>query len=228
MTDKQIIIDGVDVSECISLDKYYIANCTEEFIDCALGGLYEYQDEYKRTCKENPNCYYKQLARKEQECEALQMSKNEAVEIIAELKAYKDVNEDFKTAWEELKAENDELKKIINEAKSSSLDLQSFLVGEAIQNEYEQQLDQLKTKNEELKKELEAVYDDCKGCPTCNEALYNANLYAKEYKKLKQILAEIKEIAKNAYDEFGNDVYGINPKQILQKISKCEVENDNK
>jgi len=29
---------------------------------------------------------------------------------IAELKAYKDVNEDFKTAWEELKAKNFELK----------------------------------------------------------------------------------------------------------------------
>lgn len=28
----------------------------------------------------------------------------------AELKAYKDVNEDFKTAWEELKAENERLK----------------------------------------------------------------------------------------------------------------------
>lgn len=51
------------------------------------------------------------LLRKEQECEALQMSENEAGEIIAELKAYKDVNEDFKTAWKELKAENDELKK---------------------------------------------------------------------------------------------------------------------
>ena len=47
----------------------------------------------------------------------------------------------------------------------------------------------------ELKKELEAVYDDCKGCPTCNEALYNANLYAKECRELKQTLAKIKEIA---------------------------------
>lgn len=28
----------------------------------------------------------------------------------AELKAYKDVNEDFKTAWEQLKAENERLK----------------------------------------------------------------------------------------------------------------------
>ena len=32
---------------------------------------------------------------------------------IAELKAYKDVNEDFKTAWEELKAENARLKEEI-------------------------------------------------------------------------------------------------------------------
>ena len=42
--------------------------------------------------------------------DAYQMSENEANEIIAELKAYKDVNEDFKTAWEELKAENASLK----------------------------------------------------------------------------------------------------------------------
>lgn len=32
---------------------------------------------------------------------------------IAELQAYKDVNEDFKTAWEELKAENERLKEKI-------------------------------------------------------------------------------------------------------------------
>ena len=42
------------------------------------------------------------------------------------------------------KQECEELKKIINEAKNSKLDLKSFLVGEAVQNEYEQQLDQLK------------------------------------------------------------------------------------
>ena len=36
----------------------------------------------------------------------------------AELKAYKDVNEDFKTAWEELKAENERLKEeIIHQRK---------------------------------------------------------------------------------------------------------------
>lgn len=73
-----------------------------------------------------------------------------------------------------------------------------------------------------LKEELEAVYDDCKGCPTCNEALYNANLYAKECRELKQTLAEIKEIVEKRnyldYNECLDD--------ILQKISECEVNNE--
>ena len=99
-----------------------------------------------------------------------------------------------------------------------------------------EQLDQLKKTNEELQKdndklkeELEDVYDDCKGCPTCNEALYNANLYAKKYNKLKQTLEEIKEIAETislpmGIGKSGNRV--ILAKQILQKIS--EVENEHK
>ena len=102
MTDKQII-DGIDVSKC------------QHYGKCST-----YCYVVDEPCSDNPNCYYKQLKRKEQECEALQMSENEAGEIIAELNAYKDINEDFKTAWEELKAENEELKKIINEAKNSN------------------------------------------------------------------------------------------------------------
>lgn len=58
----------------------------------------------------------------------------------------------------------------------------------------EKQLKRKEQECEKLKKELEAVYDDCKGCPTCNEALYNANLYVKECRELNQTLAEIKEI----------------------------------
>jgi chromosome segregation ATPase len=45
--------------------------------------------------------------------------------------------------------ECEELKKIIDEAKNSKLDLKSFLVGEAVQNEYEQLLDQLKAQYQE-------------------------------------------------------------------------------
>ena len=126
MTDKQIIIDGIDVRDCC------------EWYSLPDGKLYcRINNKGKFTCKSNPDCQFKQFARakeenkklksqitsqdceiydlkselqaKEQECEALQMSENEDGEMIAELKAYKDINEDFKTAWEELKAENEEL-----------------------------------------------------------------------------------------------------------------------
>lgn len=84
MTDKEIIIGGVVVSECEEL-----ANYENVLFVCHKTG---------KKCNINKNCYYKQLKRLEQEN--------------AELKAYKDVNEDFKTAWEELKAENEQLKTI--------------------------------------------------------------------------------------------------------------------
>ena len=59
MTDKEIIIDGVDVSGCkycLKMTKY---RCTIQ------------RDIYKWLWEEDPNCYYKQLKRKEQECEEL-------------------------------------------------------------------------------------------------------------------------------------------------------------
>ena len=54
MTDKQIIIDGVDVSGCVQFIQ-------DEKDCCNLGG----------SCKGWTNCYYKNWKRKEQECEAL-------------------------------------------------------------------------------------------------------------------------------------------------------------
>lgn len=53
MADKEII-DGIDVSGCeycVKMTKYR----------CIIQ-----RDVYKYLCKENPNCYFKQLKRKEQ------------------------------------------------------------------------------------------------------------------------------------------------------------------
>ena len=60
MTDKEIIIDGVDVSKCGHI------NTCDNKINCVI-----LQDD---VCETNPycegyNCYYKQLKRKEKECE---------------------------------------------------------------------------------------------------------------------------------------------------------------
>ena len=173
MTYKQTMLDGVDVlKEKINICFILLLNKleTSETIEQTI---YEHLDVFVEE-------WSKQLKAKEQECEALQMSKNEAGEIIAELQAYKDVNEDFKTAWEELKAENEELKKIINEAKNSNLDLKSFLVSKAVQNEYEQQLDQLKQTLDEIE-EFCIVYSG------------NHDAYENVYKHILEIINEAKD-----------------------------------
>lgn len=79
MTDKQIIIHNVDVSECKKYEHEIIRCNTSLKNMCFYGG--------RCTDKKNADCYYKQLKRKEQECEILKMSENEGIEIIAELKA---------------------------------------------------------------------------------------------------------------------------------------------
>lgn len=76
MTDKQIIIDNIDVSGCPHLIEDYqwwnIAGREEHDINICALSFDDYRDfEEDYFCKDNPNCYYKQLLRKEQECKEL-------------------------------------------------------------------------------------------------------------------------------------------------------------
>ena len=75
MTDKQIIIDSVDVSGCdcfiAQMDfpnnlegGYYNQN---NLCECGIQGL----ESYPFFCKDNPNCYYKQLKRAKQKLEKI-------------------------------------------------------------------------------------------------------------------------------------------------------------
>lgn len=194
MENKEIYIDGVDVSGC---DCYCDGKCLCEYNEINRKIIRYY------SCNKFPNCYYKQLKAKEQECERL--------------------------------------KKIIDEAKNSKLDLKSFLVGEAIQNEYEQQLDQLKAENEGLKKIIERL-------DVPKHEVIDMDI-ALENEKLKQALTEIKPIlelyaiskvgeeqADGTYKFSGRYVesnglvcinYDPRPaKQALQKISECEATNE--
>lgn len=68
MTDKQIIVDGVDVSGCINRNDLKFAS-----YNCYLNGGCQ--------CKDNPNCYYKQFKRKEQECNKYKQTLTEIEEI---------------------------------------------------------------------------------------------------------------------------------------------------
>jgi hypothetical protein len=56
MTDKEIIIDGVDVAGCKYFNRFR-SICHNKNLCC--------------DCEKNQDCYYKQLKRKEQECEEL-------------------------------------------------------------------------------------------------------------------------------------------------------------
>jgi hypothetical protein len=69
MTDKQIIIDGVDVSGCGELH----INQANAII-CEITGY---------LCEDRQNCYYKQLKRKEQECEELKEGYSELTDIVS-------------------------------------------------------------------------------------------------------------------------------------------------
>lgn len=166
MTDKQIIIDGVDVSGC----SYHYKHTRVCLVKMDAAGRYY-------NCANCPDCDFKKLSQqlktKEQECERWKSNFNGKVSAIEEL-----------------------LK----------------------------QLDQLKGENEELKKTI--MYK----CPQCGEEYLSpigASLY-EENEKLKQTLTEIKEIAENAYcltNGTNKDMANF-AKQILQKISECEVKNE--
>ena len=60
MTDKQIIIDGIDVSGCVSFDKLNGQNI------CCYDDTREDKIPFANFCVENKNCNFKQLKRKEQ------------------------------------------------------------------------------------------------------------------------------------------------------------------
>lgn len=82
MKDKQIIIDGVDVSRCDFYDKDKRYCLTLRMYPkgfknpSCFSGDFQQCIQSSKTCPEtfchnNPNCYFKQLKRKMQECERL-------------------------------------------------------------------------------------------------------------------------------------------------------------
>ena len=100
MIDKQIIIDGVDVSgyDCYDKNKKYCLTLkmdTRGFKNpsCFSGDFQKCIQDSKvcpnTFCDNNPNCYYKQLKRKEQECKELK----------AEVKKQKEITKEYEQRW---------------------------------------------------------------------------------------------------------------------------------
>ena len=120
MSKKQIIIDGVDVSvcECI-IEDYQRANNFEGRYEhlkniCELGE--RGAECYNLFCKDNPNCLYKQLKRKEQE---VQQAMDNYVQLdLQRVKEYNELVDLYKAKeqeCEELKEALAEIKEIAEE-----------------------------------------------------------------------------------------------------------------
>ena len=98
MTDKQIIIHGVDVSGCEWYSSTYFKPCD--------------------GCKNTPNCCYKQLKRKEQECEEFRKANDEKNKLLAKLGYPTTATAKRKVfclqeQLDQLKVENEEFKKLL-------------------------------------------------------------------------------------------------------------------
>lgn len=141
MTGKQIIIDGIDVSGCVYYQYNMCAATKDNYGDCSL-----YCKDY-----EMKYCHYKQLKRKEQECE-------------------------------ELKEEIDDLKEIIQRHDNDN---------NALLSEFEDDL-------------------------------------VDYYRRYKECLTEIEEIAGEDFNHTCWEAYAIQLKKILQKISECKGEYNEK
>lgn len=215
MTDKQIIIDKPKENKC-------------KFIS-TTGQCLSPINKSAKYCNEIPEewCYYKQLKRKEQECEELKKL-NEHTEI--ELESYFIFEEDVNKQLDQLKAENETLKQY-KASKQASY--------ESMQREWNNAVNE----NRELKAENEELRQFLSKEPLALQALQSAyasykkssEVWADIAKDYKQTLAEIKEIVTNFYEtgflRTDNDCILINNNacvetldKILQKIS--EVLND--
>ena len=138
MTDKQIIIDGVDVSGCEWYSSTYFKPC---------GG-----------CKNTPNCYYKQLARKEQECEELKRNVEHWKMEHKEAKAkgewtYDLVKKRLGKQLDQLKAENEKLEQTLAEIKEIAENVQSFVGRIDIEDDVFEQMEQILQKISECEVE---------------------------------------------------------------------------
>ena len=167
MTDKQII-NGVDVGWCKNYNNANSKDCETLYV-----------------CNKNPNCYYKQLKRKEQECERLK----------AKCKKYGEINEQETKDYAELKAENEELRKNLVDKHTSRC---FRLVTHREFDKLIMETVQLRQENKKLKQTLTEIKEFFnEECIICKENYINITGEICEECKYKDILQKISECEGN-------------------------------
>ena len=170
---EEIIIDGVNVAGCYW--KCKDGDCAMYYADLSADNN---ELEFGFNCEDNTDCYFKQLKRLKQEN--------------AELQAYKDVNEDFKKAWDEL---NKKYNEVLSLAKQN-----------ADSNEY--CLQELEKENEKLRKENERLAETPQWRQIKNMA--NNNNYRKALEEIRHFAGQRFTNGLNAEaDHYNKDMQAI-------------------
>lgn len=223
MTDKEVIMDGINVAGCKYFKTY-----------CRIATLCDYPGH---LCEVTPNCYYKQLKRKEQEVDRLKSELDSAefcvrpttddyIKEIAEAVGMTDIRlSGGKYFYTSLKDE------IIQRIKTKEQELKELKA--YIKEDLAPHAQRLQAENEELKEKYK-WYDHYK-----EAALFNKDLCDKksdEIARYKQTLGEIKDTAKRVRDKYMKEksdkkdyynamIYGFGGfTQIMDKIN--EVQKD--
>lgn len=205
MTDKQIkhkqssvIIDGVDVSGCrLYYKEYYITDM------CSLAeGL---------TCKECPNCYYKQLKRSEAQCEAMFVTHTDLEKKVKDLETR--VHD-----LRQLRVLDSEARERLNK-QIDKLNTENDLLKRRNKLEFDETLLQYSNTIEDLHEQLKDSV--MQKCPQCGETYLNP-----VGTKLYEALIEIKELVQSDYCteigscEFCAEIGNCLNRKILHKISE--------
>lgn len=216
MTKEPIMIDDVDVSEC-------------EFFSSGLGyctiGLLA--DDGTHICECEQNCYYKQLKRKEQECE----------ELLTKIKIQKEENIKFTLATRKLVSQySSKLEKLRQALKKNKAKLKEF------KDMAKKGLDNYKDVGGCWGCGISLAFDEllktCKALETKNAILISnrMNMFERldivqKNKKYEQALQEIKKIAEDDCKTCTVKLLGedeINCKRCYKTkiLQKCEVIDD--
>ena len=168
---EEIIIDGVNVAGC----EFLFENNNLKTKDCeCINHIYERMNSsvtVHSECKDNHDCYYKQLKRSEQERDELQ-------DKIHDLELEISANRDYMDYWDK---KNNELKKqntillaqlVINDGEDVTVQISQSQVDE---------YNELKQENKELKETIQELNKSIQDCNIQRTKIYKALEEIRDY-----------------------------------------------
>ena len=223
MTDKQIKINGCDVSGCVNFRPDIDTSETSYINACSIGLWQRWYSNLEPNCtmscncEDNPNCYYKQFKRSEAQCETMFVTHTDLEKKVKDLEVR--VHD-----LRQLRVLDSEARERLNK-QIDKLSLENDLLKKRNKLEFDETLLQYSNTIEDLQEQLKDSV--MQKCPQCGETYLNP-----VGTKLYEALIEIKELVQSDYCteigscEFCAEIGNCLNRKILHKISECEGNNE--